>query len=90
MEVPQEVNGETPVMVVHGGTTKGREARLTSRGQAPVNQKHQCKTPAERRFWAIMRALERWSRTKTPEDKAELDALIAEAKQDEGGEAEWP
>jgi len=48
------------------------------------------KASAEQRFWAIMRALDRWSRTKSPGDKAELDALIAEAKQDEGGEAEWP
>lgn len=90
MEVPQEVNGETLTTVLSRESTRGKEARLTSPGQGPVNQKHQCKTPAERRFWAIMRALERWSRTKTPEDKAELDALIAEAKQDEGGEAEWP
>jgi len=35
-----------------------------------------------------MGALSRWSKTRKPKDKAELDALMADTRDDGGGEAE--
>jgi len=82
------VNGETLTTVLSRESTRGKEARLTSPGQAVEGQEHTCKTPAEHRFRAIIAALERWNKTKKPEDKAELNRLVAEAGDDEGGDAE--